>query len=225
MIAYDRRFGGQSRSRLVVQTWDMVCRDVLGLMDALCIEMAYLGGSSFGTAISLGCAWRYPERVRAIFPSSIAGGLICDSYLASKLFRSAEMAINQGIEALAGAFDPDDRFSPFIPERVRFDPEYRKDLAAMAPEEYAQVMRDTIYALFDGPFPTLGMTEEMLKGIRTPTMIIPGHDDVHPRGVAELVHRLVPDSQWAEVPLHAEAPERYVKRVLQYMGEIEASAG
>ena len=37
---------------------------------------------------------------------------------------------------------------------------------AMSPEEYAQVMRDTIYALFDGPYLTLGATVEMLKGIR-----------------------------------------------------------
>ena len=43
VISYDRRFGGQSKSPLVVQTWDMVCQDVMGLMDALGIEEAYLG--------------------------------------------------------------------------------------------------------------------------------------------------------------------------------------
>jgi aminoacrylate hydrolase len=44
VITYDRRFGGQSRSPLVVQTWEMVCQDVIGLMDALGIEQAYPGG-------------------------------------------------------------------------------------------------------------------------------------------------------------------------------------
>ena len=68
VVVYDRRFGGQSRSPLVVQTWDMVCNDVFGLLDLLGIEQAYLGGGSFGAAISLGCAFRRPERVRAIFP-------------------------------------------------------------------------------------------------------------------------------------------------------------
>ena len=29
VIAYDRRFGGQSNSPLVVQTWDMVCQEVV----------------------------------------------------------------------------------------------------------------------------------------------------------------------------------------------------
>jgi pimeloyl-ACP methyl ester carboxylesterase len=97
VIAYDRRFGGQSNSPLVVQTWDMVCQDVIGLLDVLSIDTAYLGGGSFGAAIAFGCAVRYPQRVRAIFPSNIAGGLICHAYLAMKLFKSAEMAMTQGV--------------------------------------------------------------------------------------------------------------------------------
>src|SRR5262249_16030309 len=81
VIAYDRRFGGQSKSPLVVQTWDLVCQDVIELMDVLAIEKAHLGGGSFGAAIALGCAVRYPERVWAIAPSNIAGGVICEAYL------------------------------------------------------------------------------------------------------------------------------------------------
>jgi pimeloyl-ACP methyl ester carboxylesterase len=224
VIVYDRRFGGQSRSPMVVQTWDMVCQDVVGLMDALGIEQAYLGGGSFGAAISLGCAFRYPDRVRAIFPSNIAGGVICNSYLAMKLFKSLDMALNRGIKAVVDAFDPDDRFAPFVPERATYDPEYRKALEAMAPEDFAQVMRDTIYALFDGQYVSLGMTQEMLKNVRTPAIVMPGSNDIHPRNVAEQVHRLVPNSQWGEVPPHSEAPEKYVRRVLQFLAEVEANS-
>jgi pimeloyl-ACP methyl ester carboxylesterase len=223
VISYDRRFGGQSSSPMVVQTWDMVCQDVIGLMDALHIDRAYLGGGSFGAAISLGCAYRYPERVRAIFPSNIAGGFICDSYLASKLFRSAEIALEQGMKAVIDTFNADDRFCPFTPERAQSDPEYRAALEAMDPEDFAQVMRDTLHALFDGQYISLGMTKEMLKGIQTPTMIMPGHNDVHPRAVAERLHQLVPSCRWAEVPPHSEEPQKFVKRVLQFLAETEAN--
>ena len=223
VISYDRRFGGQSNSPLVVQTWDMVCEDVMGLMDALDIETAYLGGGSFGAAISLGCAARFPGRVRAIFPSNIAGGVICDSYLAMKLFKSADMALNQGIKAVVEAFDADDRFSPFTPERAQYDLEYRKTLEDMDPQDFAQVMRDTIYALFEGPYSTLGMNEKKLKEIHTPTMIMPGNNDIHPRGVAQQVHRLIPNCQWAEVAPHSEAPGKYVRRVLKYLAQVEAN--
>jgi pimeloyl-ACP methyl ester carboxylesterase len=224
VIAYDRRFGGQSNSPLVVQTWDMVCQDVIGLMDVLGIETAYLGGGSFGAAISLGCAVRYPERVRAIVPSNLAGGVICNAYLAIKLFKSAEMAMAQGSQAVVDAFDPDDRFAPFTPERAQYDARYRKTLEAMPPEDFAHVMRDTIYALFDGRYLTLGMSEKQLKAIRTPTLVMPGNNDIHPRSVAEQVHRLISNARWAEVRPHAEEPEQYVDRVLQFLAEVEANA-
>jgi pimeloyl-ACP methyl ester carboxylesterase len=94
----------------------------------------------------------------------------------------------------------------------------------MAPEDFAQVMRDTIYALFDGPFPTLGMTQEMLKGIRVPALVMPGSNDIHPWRVAEMVHRLVPNCQWAEIPPHSEEPAKYAQRVLQFLAEVEANS-
>jgi pimeloyl-ACP methyl ester carboxylesterase len=180
VIIYDRRLGGQSQSPMVVQTWDLVCQDVLGLMDVLGSEQASLGGGSFGAAIAFGCAGRSPERVRAIVPSTIAGGVICDASLAMKLFKSAEMAMTQGIKTVVDAFDPDDRFAPFTPERAQDDPAYRKPLEAMPPEDFAHVMRDTIYALFDGPYLTLGMSAKRLKELRTPTLIMPGNNDIHP---------------------------------------------
>ena len=223
VITYDRRFGGQSTSPLVVQTWDLVCQDVIGLMDVLGIEKAHLGGGSFGAAIALGCAVRYPERVWTIVPSNIAGGVICEAYLAMKLFKSAEMAMTQGIKAVVDAFDPDDRFAPFTPERAQYDPQYRRMLEAMPPEDFAQVMRDTIYALFEGPYLTLGMSETRLRGLRTPTLLMPGNNDIHPRRVAEQVHRLIPNARWAEVRPHAEEPDTYVYRVRQFLAEVEAS--
>ena len=141
VIAYDRRFGGQSRSPVVVQTWDMNCQDVLGLMDALEIGTAYLGGGSFAPGISLGCAARYPNRVSGVFASNVAGGIICESYLATKLFRSLDLALVEGMKAVVNAIDRDDRFAPFVPEQVRYDPEFTRNFEEMEPEDYAQVMR------------------------------------------------------------------------------------
>jgi pimeloyl-ACP methyl ester carboxylesterase len=130
--------------------------------------------------------------------------------------------INRGINSVVSAFDSGDQFAPFSPEIAQHDRQYRRDLERMAPEDFAQVMKDTIYALFDPPFPTLGMTEYMLKSIRVPTMVMPGGNDIHPRRLAELVHRLVPNCRWAEVPPHGNAPELYSQRVLQFLDEVES---
>jgi pimeloyl-ACP methyl ester carboxylesterase len=150
--------------------------------------------------------------------------VICTAYLAMKLFKSAEMAMAQGIKAVVDAFDADDRFAPFTPERAQYDAMYRKTLEEMPPADFAQVMRDTIYALIEGPYLTLGMSEKQLKAIRTPTLMMPGNNDIHPRSVAEQVHRLISNARWAEVRPHAEEPEQYVDRVLQFLAEVEANA-
>jgi len=76
--------------------------------------------------------------------------------------------------------------------------------------------------MFDGPYLTLGMNAKRLKGMRTPTLIMPGNNDIHPRRVAEQVHRLISNAHWAEVRPHTEEPDTYVHRVLQFLSEVEA---
>ena len=92
VVVYDRRFGGQSRSPMVVQTWDMVCDDVFGLMDTLGIEQAYLGGGSFRGGHLSG--------LRGATSGAGAGHLplqhrrwrhLANAYLAAKLFKSMDM--------------------------------------------------------------------------------------------------------------------------------------
>jgi pimeloyl-ACP methyl ester carboxylesterase len=225
VITYDRRFGGRSRSPVVVQSWELACQDVMGLMDALGIERAYLGGNSFGAAISMRCALAYPERVRAIFPGTVAGSIACDVLLGAQLLRSADIALNRGMKAVATSADPADRFSPFVPDGVQDDPDYRAAFEATAPEEFVQAMRDTVEALFDGPYAALGVTADMLKGIRTPALVMPGNDDIHPRGLAELVHRLIPNCRWGEVGRPTEEPEKYLRRVLEFLHEAGGDTG
>ena len=133
-----------------------------------------------------------------------------------------DWAENHGIGAIIDAFDPDDRFSPFSPELAQTDADYRANLESMNTEDFVQVMRDTIHALFGGPYLTLGMTEKALKSVSVPAMVMPGNNDVHPRGLAEAVHRLVPNCRWAEVRPHSEEPEKYTKRVLEFLAEVEA---
>lgn len=122
------------------------------------------------------------------------------------------------------ALDPKNWLAPFVPHQVGHDPEYRKVMEAMPPEEYAQVMRDTVYALFSSCDPAPGMTLEALGRIRVPTLIMPGYDDLHPRPIAETIHRHVPNSQWAEARAHAEAPDQFVQGVIKLTAGVEAGS-
>ena len=69
------------------------------------------------------------------------------------------------------------------------------------------------------PYLTLGMSAKRLKGRRTPTLMMPGNNDIHPRSVVEQVHCLIPNAHWAEVRPHTEELEQYVYRVLQFLSD------
>jgi 3-oxoadipate enol-lactonase len=226
VIAYDRRFAGRSRSPLVVQTWDMMADDIVGLMDGLGIDRADIGGGATGSAISLRCAARHPDRIRSVFGVNINGGSVCTSFLMMHLVQSMEIAERQGIAAVLAAFDPEDRYGPFVPPQALVDGPYRSRLLAMEPSDFAQVMRDTIAALFDGQFVSIGMTEQLLGSIHVPALIMHGPgDDMHPRAVAERVASLIAGSRWGDVASFRRRADQaaFVEHVLSFLGSIEAA--
>ena len=53
-------------------------------------------------------------------------------------------------------------------------------------------------------------------------MVMPGNNDINPRSVAQQVHRLIPNCRWAEIAPHSEAPEKYVRRVLEFLEQVES---
>jgi pimeloyl-ACP methyl ester carboxylesterase len=223
VIAYDRRYAGKSRSPLVVQTWDQMAGDIIGIMDALGLDKADVGGGATGGAISMRCAARYPDRVRSVFAVNINGGQICTSFLMMHLVQSLEIALRSGLPALIDSYDPHDRYGAFVPIQATYDPEYRRHLEAMSPADYAAVMRDTIAALFEDEFVSIGMTRELLASIRVPALIMHGPGDhMHPKPVADAVYRQIPIAQWADVASFRRREDQadYIKAVLRFLDSL-----
>ncbi len=100
----------------------------------------------------------------------------------------AELAESKGMQAVIE--------TPYYGERIERNPANRERLLAMDAQEFAAVMRR-----WDS-FPTcrthyFGLTDEMLRHIAAPAIIIPGikGDENHPRHAAEKLHRLLPNSE------------------------------
>jgi pimeloyl-ACP methyl ester carboxylesterase len=225
VVAYDRRFAGRSRSPLIVQTWDQMVDDLIGLMDGLGLERADLGGGATGGAISLRAAARYPDRVRSVFMVNVNGGLICTALLAMPLIMSLEIAERQGMTAVVQSFDAAGRYAPFVPPQAAEDEAYRARLEAMPPEEFAEVLRATIRELFDGSYLGIGLTETIVAKVRAPVLVMHGRgDDVHPRAVALAVHERIPGAEWADVASFRGASDSdlYVKTVQRFLATVSA---
>ena len=73
-VVYDARWHGQSTQGTLPTPPDAQCKDLLGLMDALEIDRAFLNGHSMGGAAISGVAINHPERVHGIVMTCTALG-------------------------------------------------------------------------------------------------------------------------------------------------------
>jgi 3-oxoadipate enol-lactonase len=62
MLRYDQRGHGQTEAPAGRYTFDLLCADVIALMDALNIKRAHWCGVSMGCATGMGLAQKHPER-------------------------------------------------------------------------------------------------------------------------------------------------------------------
>jgi len=80
-VTFDRRGTGRSASPPGEWTVADFARDLRGLMDALDIERAIVGGSSLGGIIAAQFALDYPERVHAIIVPKQGATLSADEVM------------------------------------------------------------------------------------------------------------------------------------------------
>ena len=62
MLRYDQRGHGQTEAPAGRYTFELLCADVIALMDALGIKRAHWCGVSMGCATGMGLVQKYPDR-------------------------------------------------------------------------------------------------------------------------------------------------------------------
>jgi hypothetical protein len=73
---------------------------------------------------------------------------------------------------------------------------------AMDPKKYIAVMRHWLDIFQKGPrAPVLGMTEEALRSIKVPTLIVPGNDNTHASSNGIEAARLIEGSILYRLPI------------------------
>jgi len=163
--------------------------DLAGLLDALGIDRAHIGGISYGGEISMHFALRYPQRTQSLIVASSV------SQIDPQLQGWMESWI-----AAARSGDPEQLFQVTYP--LNFSEGW---IAANGPtleaarQRYTQIDMPAMLELFLC-FSRLDLTAE-LPQIAAPTLVIVGEEDLlKPRKYAELIARQIPGAELTIVP-------------------------
>lgn len=172
LILWDPRGHGQTDSPPEPEKYSIAISadDLLGLMDHLEIERAYVGGHSLGAGVSTVFTLAHPERVAAllIFNSATSSGLPVTPELRATWERHIELALSQGMQLIVDEFAD----HPDIWVTVRLDPEHvrgvKADYLALDPVGYANSVRTILEN---------ALQAEQLKEIQAPTLFLTGNHD------------------------------------------------
>jgi hypothetical protein len=87
-------------------------------------------------------------------------------------------------------------------ERFKENPRGRDYLAKMPADKFIQVFTrwKEIFAA-GSKHPVMGVTEQELRSIKVPTIIIPGNDQTHSSASAAVAHKFIPGSEVHQLPI------------------------
>jgi len=103
--------------------------------------------------------------------------------------------------------------TPYYAERCARVAENRDRLLAMDVGEFIATMRRWRQFFLDGAdMPVIGVDAETVRSITLPTCIVPGHDTIHPRHIAEQLASILPNAEFHDVPPAEPAEDEAARR-------------
>ena len=197
VLLHDRRNTGASDVVIAGEEGEEeLCTDdlvlLLGQLNAL---PAFIGGTSSGARLSMLVYLRHPEAVRGLLLMRITGGEFAAGRLPEMYYGQFIRAARQGgMEAVCATEQ--------YQERIKANPGNRDRLMAMDPRQYIHVMSHWLELFEQGPrTPVLGMTDEALRSIAVPTIVVPGNDKTHASSNGLAAAALIPGSVLFRLPL------------------------
>jgi pimeloyl-ACP methyl ester carboxylesterase len=212
VIAHDRRgFGHSDKGEAGDFSPRAFARELAGLMDALGVGRAHVGGVSFGGFVAQCFALAYPERVASL----ILVGTSADRTGRSVPDTLTELA-RDGWAAVA------DRLvrSWFRPGA---DPADVRETYEIALQSSQRVRELTVRALGD-----FDIREEIGR-IAAPTLILTGRQDITcPPATAEDMARRIPGAELELIDacghlVPVEQPQAFADRMLRFLAEVDRS--
>jgi len=170
-------------------------RDLHELMSQQNALPAFFSGSSSGARTSIMFCLRYPDAVRGLLLMRVTGGAFAAGRLPENYYGQFIRAAQQGGMAAVCATEQ-------WRERIAANPSTRDRLMNMPVQRFIDVLTrwNAVFAA-GGQHPVMGVTDDELRAIRAPTIVIPGNDKTHASASGLAAHRLIPGSVLHQLPI------------------------
>lgn len=175
VLLHDRRNTGASDVLIEGQDGEeeLWADDLVLLLKHLNASPAFVGGTSSGARMSMMVYFRHPEAVKALLLMRVTGGDFAAGRLPEMYYGQFIRAAEQG--GMAAVCQTEQ-----YQERIQANPANRDRLMAMNPQTYIGVMSHWLAIFLKGPRkPVLGLTEDAIRSIKVPTIVVPGNDLTH----------------------------------------------
>ena len=169
--------------------------DLYALMSQQNALPAFFSGASSGARTSILFYLRYPQAVRGLLLLRVTGGAFAAGRLPENYYGQFIRAAQQGGMAAVCAMDQ-------WKERIAANPANRDYLMNLPAQQFIDVLtrwKDIFVA--GAHHPVMGVTEDELRSIKVPTLVIPGNDKVHSSASGLTAHRLIPGSTLHRLPV------------------------
>lgn len=169
--------------------------DLYALMSQQNALPAFFSGASSGARTSILFYLRYPQAVRGLLLLRVTGGAFAAGRLPENYYGQFIRAAQQGGMAAVCAMDQ-------WKERIAANPANRDYLMNLPAQQFIDVLTRWEDIFVAGAHhPVMGVTEDELRSIKVPTLIIPGNDKVHSSASGLTAHRLIPGSTLHRLPV------------------------
>ena len=156
---------------------------------------AFFCGSSAGARTSIRFYLKYPQAVRGLLLLRVTGGAFAANRLPENYYGQFIRAAKDGGMAAVCAMDA-------WKERFKENPRGRDYLARLPVDKFIQVFTRWKEIFEAGAHhPVMGVTEQELRSIKVPTLIIPGNDQTHSSVSGLTAHNLIPGSELHRLPI------------------------
>jgi 3-oxoadipate enol-lactonase len=189
LLLYDCRGMWQSEHPPGPYSMEMHADDLAGLLDALGIEAAHIGGTSYGAEISMIFALRYPERTKSLIVTSAASHV--EPLLKSFIDNWYAAAVAQDPKQLFQAVYPITFSDAWIAEN---------QVALNQAQERYKLLDFEAFSVLLLSFSQLNITENLHR-ITAPTLVVVGEEDIlKPRHYSEIITEKIPNAEFAVIP-------------------------